>query len=78
MPSRFLQNRYYLLARLGRGGFGVTYKAEDRSLPERPFCVVKQLKPAQSDPETLEAAQRLFKREAEVQRVWDSTITSPN
>ena len=66
MLEKILGGRYQIARHLGGGGFGQTYLAEDHHLPGRPFCVVKQLKPRVSDPESLQAARRLFDREAEV------------
>ncbi|WP_196219516.1 tetratricopeptide repeat protein, partial [Microcystis aeruginosa] len=43
-----------------------TYLAEDEDLPNHPPCVVKQLKPYSTEPETLGAARRLFETEAKV------------
>jgi serine/threonine-protein kinase len=48
-----LSNRYQILHQLGQGGFGATFLAEDLQLPEKPKCVVKQLKPKANDPFTL-------------------------
>ncbi|PSB01469.1 serine/threonine-protein kinase [Merismopedia glauca] len=58
--------RYEIVNQLGKGGFGTTFLAKDRHLPGDRFCVVKQLKPQAQDPQTLQAAKRLFETEAEV------------
>jgi len=60
-----LAGRYQIIKPLGRGGFGQTFLAKDLHLPDRPLCVIKQLKPKVSDPLTLATAKRLFDREAQ-------------
>ncbi len=66
MAQPILGGRYQIIRRLGGGGFGQTFLAEDQHLPGKPFCVVKQLQPKSSHPEAIQAAQRLFEAEAEV------------
>jgi tetratricopeptide (TPR) repeat protein len=61
-----LGGRYQILTQLGQGGFGKTFLAEDLYLPGRPKCVVKQLKPTATDPDTLQVARRLFDTEAQI------------
>jgi serine/threonine protein kinase len=65
-PEKPLGGRYQIINKLGAGGFGRTFLAEDLHLPGHPQCVVKQLKPQTSQPETLAMARRLFDTEAEV------------
>ena len=65
-PGNILRNRYRIEKALAAGGFGETYLAIDEDYPGQPQVVVKKLKPAQSDPATLEIARRLFESEAKV------------
>ncbi|MGB6167726.1 MAG: serine/threonine-protein kinase [Geitlerinemataceae cyanobacterium] len=54
--DRKLCHRYRLLEHLVRSDFSQTYLAEDEQLPDRPLCVVKQLK--SSSPETIQKFQQ--------------------
>lgn len=65
LMNQTLSGRYQIVQELGRGGFGVTYIAEDLQRPGNPKCVVKLFKPAAKDPYTLNAGKNLFDREAE-------------
>ena len=60
-----LAERYEVIRPLAEGGFGKTFLARDRYLPNHPHCVVKQFYPTNVTPNTLEIAHRLFNREAE-------------
>ncbi|BAY27616.1 serine/threonine protein kinase [Calothrix sp. NIES-2100] len=60
-----LGGRYQILKQIGKGGFGVTFLAEDTQRPGNPKCVVKQFQPMSTNPRTLTEAQRLFQTEAE-------------
>ncbi|HEY9734871.1 MAG TPA: tetratricopeptide repeat protein [Trichocoleus sp.] len=64
MLNQPIGGRYQILNYLGGGGFGQTYLAEDRHLPDHPRCVVKQLKPQKVDEHSLDLARRLFDAEA--------------
>ncbi|MEO0806722.1 MAG: protein kinase [Cyanobacteria bacterium J06643_4] len=61
-----LGGRYQISQRLGAGGFGQTFLAQDLHLPGHPRCVVKQLKPAVNNVQELQIARRLFDTEATV------------
>ncbi|AFY77982.1 serine/threonine protein kinase [Pleurocapsa sp. PCC 7327] len=63
--SLILRGRYRVLGILGKGGFGATFVAVDLSLPGKPWCVVKQLRPSTDDPALFKMAKELFEREAE-------------
>ena len=66
MLGKILGGRYKIVSRLGEGGFGETYLAEDIQLPDRMTCVVKHFKPQSSNPDVLSIARRLFESEAKV------------
>ena len=66
MNRILLGDRYQIINTLGAGGMGQTYVAEDTQRPGNPKCVVKQLKPANDDPNFLVIASRLFVGEAEM------------
>ena len=63
--SLLLHKRYLSLKKLGQGGFGTTFLAVDLSLPGKPPCVIKQLRPATNIPHVFKMAKELFEREAE-------------
>ncbi|MBW4633514.1 MAG: tetratricopeptide repeat protein [Iphinoe sp. HA4291-MV1] len=58
--KKLLSGRYKIVKELARGGFGITYLAEDTQTSNSP-CVIKKLDPQSAD---IETAKILFKREA--------------
>jgi eukaryotic-like serine/threonine-protein kinase len=64
-PDQILGGRYQIVQQLGSGGFGQTFMAQDLHLPGHPFCALKQLKPQVKGPQDLQAAERLFEKEAQ-------------
>jgi serine/threonine protein kinase len=60
-----LGGHYKIVQEICGGGFGLTYLAEDTQLISLRQCVVKQLRPPNNDPRTVQIARHLFKREAE-------------
>ena len=65
MIGSILDRRYKIIKSLSSGAFGHTYLAEDLKRPQNPICVVKQLKPKETNPDFLVKAKELFDREAE-------------
>ncbi|MBW4616961.1 MAG: SUMF1/EgtB/PvdO family nonheme iron enzyme [Desmonostoc vinosum HA7617-LM4] len=57
-----LAGRYEIIRQLGGGAFGVTFLARDNFQPSKPLCVVKQLRPNQSNPRVIE----FFEKEAAI------------
>jgi eukaryotic-like serine/threonine-protein kinase len=65
MLNKMLKERYQVIQELTRGGFGITFLAEDTQRPGSPRCIVKKLQPMFDDEARLEVAKRLFQQEAE-------------
>ena len=66
MLGKTLTGRYKIVKQLGGGGFSHTFIAEDGHLPDRPLCVIKQLKPVSSQAEVLRISRELFDKEAKI------------
>jgi serine/threonine-protein kinase len=64
-PETVLQKRYRLLKTLGKGGFGVTYLAEDQERFNE-LCVLKEFHPDVNGSQALKKSKELFYREAAV------------
>jgi serine/threonine protein kinase len=65
LSGTLLQNRYYLVEILGRGGFARTYLAQDQDRFDE-LCVLKELIPSQHNKIMLEKSRELFQREAAI------------
>ncbi|MBE9140632.1 serine/threonine protein kinase [Nodosilinea sp. LEGE 07088] len=63
---QLFRDRYRVIKKLGQGGFGVTYLAQNATLPGEPYCVIKQLCPKAGSELSLERAKVRFRREARV------------
>lgn len=61
-----LHDRYRVVQKLGQGGFGATFLAQDEALPDHAKCVLKQLRANADQSGLLEMARELFEREANV------------
>ncbi|APB33624.1 protein kinase; PknA [Gloeomargarita lithophora Alchichica-D10] len=61
-----LAGAYLPIKPLGQGGFGATFLAVDRYLPNMEHCVVKHFRPEGMNEEEIVMARRLFTREATV------------
>ncbi|MEB3225929.1 MAG: IMS domain-containing protein [Synechococcus sp.] len=64
MGKAILEGRYRILQKLGQGGFGDTFLAEDLHMPSKRRCVIKRLKPITNDPVAYQVVQDRFEREA--------------
>lgn len=73
-----LRNRFKIIKRLGRGGFGLTYLAMDKDKLDKQ-CVVKQLQPELSDPSLHQLIKERFLQEAiTLESLGNSSSQIPN
>ena len=66
MTATLLNNRYRIIHKLGTGGFGETFLAQDTQMPSARCCVLKRLKPTATNPQILHLVQQRFQREAAI------------
>jgi serine/threonine-protein kinase len=66
MVPTLLNHRYRIIQKLGEGGFGQTFLAEDTQMPSGRRCVIKQLKPLANNPQVYQIVQERFQREAAI------------
>ncbi len=66
MTTQLLNDRYQIIRTLGSGGFGDTFLAEDTHMPSRRLCVVKRLRPIQTNLQVNQLVQERFQREAAI------------
>ncbi len=64
--EKLLDDRYQIIDTLGKGGFAITYVAEDTKRPSQPRCAIKHLVPARRDVAFVKMARRLFNTEAKI------------
>ena len=64
--KKLFRDRYEVGRILGRGGFGVTFLAQDAVLPGKPLCVIKQLCPRVVNPQTWQRSCKRFEQEAKI------------
>ncbi|AUT03523.1 serine/threonine protein kinase [Nostoc sp. CENA543] len=62
--DKLFRDRYQILRILGRGGFGITFVAQDAVLPGNPQCVIKQLCPKVTSKKAWQNACKRFAKEA--------------
>ncbi|MCC3568633.1 MULTISPECIES: bifunctional serine/threonine-protein kinase/ABC transporter substrate-binding protein [unclassified Microcoleus] len=63
--GHILHENYKIIKELGRGGFAITYRANDLAKPGNPECVVKEIPfPSSNDPRVLQKARMRFEKEA--------------
>jgi serine/threonine protein kinase/ABC-type phosphate/phosphonate transport system substrate-binding protein len=66
--GQILNNRYKIVKALGSGGMGLTYIAEDMTLPGSPKYAIKHMHPMHADPNSISTFRTLFKREVDALR----------
>jgi serine/threonine protein kinase, bacterial len=66
MTTQLLNDRYQIIRTLSSGGFGDTFLAKDTHMPSQRLCVVKRLRPIQTNQQVNQLVQDRFQREAAI------------
>lgn len=64
--QNLLANCYRIIQKIGSGGFGDTFLAEDTHLPSGRTCVIKQLRPINNNLQVYQLVKERFQREAAI------------
>ncbi len=66
MTGVILKHRYKIIKKIGNGGFGYAFLAQDLDLPSKRYCVIKQLQPQGINQGVYQIVKERFQREAAI------------